>query len=212
MNLKDLKTLSTKGEGQDIEFKENANQPEQIAEEIVGFANSSGGSLFIGINDQGLLNGLKFPEDDQIFLEEFIKKNIRPVPELTIEIVPVTKSRSILVFYVVSGNDKPYGMIQSDEKSRKILYRVDDLCLQASRELKNILRNSNSTGGQSIIYTDLENIILKTIETDSPVTKDELNKKINFSSRKISDCLVRLVSARVLKIIPTAIEDLYEYS
>ena len=83
MNLKELKTLSASGEGQYIEFKKNANQPEQIAEEFVGFANSLGGYLFVGIDDQGLISGLKFAEDDLIFLNEYINSIIDPVPLYT---------------------------------------------------------------------------------------------------------------------------------
>ena len=53
MELKELKTLVAKGEGQYIEFKKNANEPDQVAEEVVGFANSKGGYLFVGVSNSG---------------------------------------------------------------------------------------------------------------------------------------------------------------
>lgn len=50
MKEEDLDTIIESGEGQYTEFKSKANN---IAKEMVAFANSSGGKLIIGINDEG---------------------------------------------------------------------------------------------------------------------------------------------------------------
>jgi len=209
MTLKELKLLCKDGEGQYIEFKQNANHPDQIVEEVVGFANSKGGSLLVGVADNGTPSGLKFAEDDAIFLTDYIRKNILPKPLFDYILIPVTKAKSVIQFKVQAGNNKPYGLKRGN--TRKVLYRVDDLCIQASRELKNILRSTNHSKGQIIRYTELENEILKIIEQGVRLSKRQISQKINFGSRKISDCLVRLVSAGVLNIIPAVDDDLYEY-
>jgi len=210
MNLYELKKIASLGEGQHIEFKKNANHPKQIVKEIVGFANATGGSLFVGINDDGTLSGLKFAEDDAIFLSTVIEENI--IPELVIkyEIIPLSKASSILHFRIEEGIEKPYGLRGSND-TKKVLYRVNDQCIQASRELKNILRGFKNDMGQVIKYTELENAILKIVDNEKQVTKKQLCNRINFSSRKISDCLVRLVVVGILKIIPAIDGDLYEY-
>jgi predicted HTH transcriptional regulator len=209
MTLKELKVLCKGGEGQYVEFKQNANHPDQIVEEVVGFANSKGGSLLVGVADNGTPSGLKFAEDDAIFLTDYIRKNIVPKPLFDYILISVNKAKSVIQFKIQSGNKKPYGLKRGD--TRKVFYRVDDLCIQASRELKNILRSSNHAKGQTIRYTALENEILKIIAQEVQLSKSQINQKIDFSSRKISDCLVRLVSAGVLNIIPAVDDDLYEY-
>ena len=209
MNLKELKTLCNSGEGQYLEFKQKANHPNQIVEEVVGFANAKGGSLLIGIDDKGNLNGLKFAEDDAIFLTDYINKNVTPQPPFEYTLIAISKLKSVIQFKIKSGSEKPYGLKKGDTK--KVFYRVDDLCLQASRELKNILRSTMYNRGQTIKYTDLENDILKLIEQEGRLRKTQINNRVNFTARKISDCLVRLVSARVLNIIPAVDDDLYEY-
>lgn len=209
MNLRELKALCKSGEGQYVEFKQNANHPNQIVEEVVGFANSKGGNLLVGVDDTGNPYGLKFAEADAIYLTDYINKNIDPQPDFEYSLIAINKSKSVIKFKIKSGNKKPYGFKKGDAK--KVFYRVDDLCIQASRELKNILRNNMYGRGQTIRYTDLENKVLKVIEQGKRLSKSEISKEVKFNSRSISDCLVRLVSAGIIKIIPAVDDDLYEY-
>jgi predicted HTH transcriptional regulator len=207
--LKEVKSLCQGGEGQYVEFKQNANHPNQIAEEVVGFANSKGGSLLVGVDDKGVALGLKFAEDDAIFLTEYINKNIEPKPPYNYTLISINKSKSVILFNISSGNEKPYGIKKGTGK--KVLYRIDDLCIQASRELKNILRSNTYGTGQTIRYTEIEDQILKILKPGIPLNKAQISQNIDFASRKISDCLVRLVSAGILNIIPAVGHDLYEF-
>jgi predicted HTH transcriptional regulator len=209
MTLKELKALCKDGERQYVEFKQYANHPHQIVEEVVGFANSKGGSLLVGVDDNGNPGGLKFAEADAIYLTDYINKNIEPQPNFNYSLIAITKSKSVIHFKIQSGNKKPYGLKTGDAK--KVFYRVDDLCIQASRELKNILRNNMYSRGQTIRYTELENNVLKVIEKGKRLSKAQISKQVKFNSRSISDCLVRLVSAGIIKIIPAVDDDLYEY-
>jgi len=209
MNIKELKLLCENGEGQFVEFKQKANHPNQIVEEVVGFANAKGGSLLVGVDDSGNPCGLKFAEDDAIFLTDYINNNITPQPPFEYTLIAISKTKSVIQFRIQSGSKKPYGFKIGDTK--KVFYRVDDYNIQASRELKNILRSTMHNRGQTIKYTELENEILKIIEQGVRLSKAQINQKVKFSSRKVSDCLVRLVSAGILKIIPDVDDDLYEY-
>ena len=212
MVLKELKVISKNGETQFVEFKKNANEPTQIVEEIVGFLNSTGGGLFIGIDDDGILTGLKFAEDDAIFLINYFKENIKPIPPFEYEVIMVNRKKSVLHFKINTGEKKPYGVTNPKSNGTKVYYRINDECLQASRELKSILRGSRQDKGQIIKYHDLENEVLKIVESYQPVAKRMILKHSSFTSRKISDCLIRLVLAGVLKIIPAPEHDLYEFS
>ena len=209
MELKEVIQICKKGENQFVEFKKKANQPDQILEEVVGFANSEGGHIFIGVDDSGIAHGVKFAGDDVIYLQNEIQKRISPKPGFVMELITVTKDKSIINLKIKAGDRKPYSM--SFNGSRKVFYRVDDLCIQASRELRQILKASRYKMGQRIIYSQIEGEILKIINTNNRVTKSQIIEMTNYKSRQISDCLVRLVSANVLRIIPSVGEDFYEY-
>jgi predicted HTH transcriptional regulator len=58
----ELFTILKQGEGPHTEFKEDfPEQAHKIAKEMVAFANSGGGILFIGVDDEGVPKGLSEP-------------------------------------------------------------------------------------------------------------------------------------------------------
>ena len=60
----ELLAAFARGESQQQEFKRQLDNPESIAGEIVAFANSEGGVLYVGVADEGGLMGLVDPERD----------------------------------------------------------------------------------------------------------------------------------------------------
>ena len=56
MNKKELALILQGGEGLTVEFKENVNS--DLSKELVAMANSIGGRIFIGINDQNVQTGI----------------------------------------------------------------------------------------------------------------------------------------------------------
>ena len=58
MNSEELSLILKEGEGLKIEFKESF-EPKSLAKELVAFANSEGGRIFLGINDKCDVKGIK---------------------------------------------------------------------------------------------------------------------------------------------------------
>ena len=56
MNKDELSLILQEGEGLTIEFKENVNS--DLSKEFVAMANSIGGRIFIGINNQSVPTGV----------------------------------------------------------------------------------------------------------------------------------------------------------
>lgn len=212
MTLTELKKLCGKGETQYVEFKQYASEPNQIIEEISGFLNATGGRLFIGVTDDGSISGLKYAEDDLNFLKENLNTTIKPPVELTMEVVQVTKKRAVIVIKIPEGEHKPYKAYYPETNSSKIFFRVNDECIQASRELRNILKKTIQGQAQTIRYSDIEATVLKEIDSAGRLSKAEIIERTEFNSRKISDCLIRLVTSNVLKIIPANSGDMFEYN
>jgi len=57
MTLQEVKELAAKGEGLQIEFKKKAAFPEKIVREVIALANTQGGTLLIGVDDDGTVSG-----------------------------------------------------------------------------------------------------------------------------------------------------------
>lgn len=63
-HLRELKKLASEGEGIQLEFKLKATYPEKIVRELIAFANTEGGTLLIGVDDDGSIPGVKYPEEE----------------------------------------------------------------------------------------------------------------------------------------------------
>ena len=57
--MKILTTILERGEDHVTEFKSSRFHNESLAKEIVAFSNSSGGSIFIGIEDDGSIRTIR---------------------------------------------------------------------------------------------------------------------------------------------------------
>ena len=58
MKLNKLKQIIACGEDSSQQFKQDIKSPDSLAAEMVAFSNSQGGTLFIGVADNGELRGL----------------------------------------------------------------------------------------------------------------------------------------------------------
>ncbi|MCC6835531.1 MAG: ATP-binding protein, partial [Cytophagales bacterium] len=63
-NFFTIKKLALEGEGLHLEFKRKAAHPEKIVRELIAFANTAGGTLLIGVDDDGSIPGVKYPDEE----------------------------------------------------------------------------------------------------------------------------------------------------
>jgi len=99
-STKSIDKLLELGEGQYIEFKESFDK--SIQKEIVAFANASGGTIYLGISDTGILKG--------IGINNKLKSQIQDIahncdPSILIDL---TEMDSLLVIEIPEGKNKPY--------------------------------------------------------------------------------------------------------
>jgi hypothetical protein len=99
--------IISKGENETTEFKitlEPQNQREFL-ETIVAFANTYGGRVFIGVNDNGAVKD--FRENIRVKIEDMIHDNCSP--EIEVDVRPAQiGEHQILIVEVLEGENKPY--------------------------------------------------------------------------------------------------------
>lgn len=91
-----------------IEFKERLN--EKLEKEVVAFLNTShGGSIFIGINNEGKVCGIENIDQIELEIKDRIKNNISPSTLGLFEIITLNENNLYYLQIVISsGNQKPY--------------------------------------------------------------------------------------------------------
>jgi predicted HTH transcriptional regulator len=108
-----LKLLES-GEGQGVEFEKFVPREEDIARDIVAFANAVGGKIIFGIDDKNKhLIGIEPVGNFSDFIKKII--DVRCKPKIPIEVEIFAKANKKLgIIIVPEGDDKPY--------------RSDDIC------------------------------------------------------------------------------------
>jgi len=142
MNKRGLQQLVRLGEDSSRQFKADVTNPDSLAAELVAFSNSRGGTILIGVADDGTLVGLSAQDVRRInqLIGNAATQGVRSPISPRTENVSVSSQRSVIVVTVPEGLDKPYfdrqGVIwlkagadkrrvQSKEELRRLFQDVD---------------------------------------------------------------------------------------
>ena len=208
LDVRNLKHLVRHGEGLRLEFKMKVKYPEKIVKELVAFANTDGGHLFIGVSDAGVIEGVKFAEEEQFLLERAIEKYCFPAFTYRAYRIRLDNGRDVLVYQVYESVDKPH-FVQLETDPHPICYvRVKDRTIQASKEMKQILRRENDPG-LTFAYGDSEKWLMEYLRANETITLADFALKSGLPSWLASRKLVLLVLGRVLRIEPGEQHDTY---
>lgn len=203
MKLKELIRLVEEGEGQQLEFKLKSNHPNKIVREMVAFANSDGGRLLVGIADDKEVRGLKYPDEDEYVLEKEMLRSIQPALSYSIDKIRLEDGREVLVFDIPTGEKRPYAVIDHENPNlRKVYVRVADKSIQASKEVKEILKGLTKGKSLRFAYGDKENMLMKYLGEHRFITVDQFSELAGISRKSASRTLVLLVLTHVLGYQP----------
>jgi predicted HTH transcriptional regulator len=234
MTIQDVRSLAYRGEGKFVEFKRKVEYPEKIIREMVAFANTKGGHLLIGIDDDGSVPGLKYAEEGIYALEQALEKWCRPKIEYEVEIVPVSHKKSVISFHIKESKKKPHYVLTNHSveespiasaqqskahlpgkngavhpRKKRAYVRVEDKSLQASREVWEILRRNRKPKDIKFSYGEKEKKLMEFLHEHETITLNEFKKVARLSYFRASRTLILLVLANVLEIIPQEKEDIF---
>lgn len=211
MELRLLKELVKKGEGEHMEFKLKTNHPDKIVREIVAFANTGGGKLLVGVGDDKTIKGLKDADEDEYIMSRAIDKFIYPKINYKTERVSVSPDRDVLVMTIHRSVEKPHYVI--DEAGNKQAYiRLEDKSIQASREMQEIMRRGREERDIRFRYGEKEEKLMKLLDEKKSITVDLFASFAGISRKLASNTLVVLVLARVLEVHPHEMIDNFTMS
>lgn len=138
INYSDLKILENIDEGYKIEYKllwDDNFKKKSLCKSISSFANTDGGWLFIGVDNNGSLHPIdKTRTDFGQQIGEIVKTHISPSPRFESKIVisPEDKQKGVLIILIPEGIEPPYlcngtiyTRVGSSSEPIKIQHRAD---------------------------------------------------------------------------------------
>ncbi len=95
------------GENINIEYKTEQVHPDSLAREMTAFSNTYGGTLYVGIHDDGSIAGLTLERKWDEWVANIARNNINPSISPNIEFETI-ENKKILKIIVEKGKNKPY--------------------------------------------------------------------------------------------------------
>lgn len=210
MELREIKRLVFGGENDQVEFKRRISHPEKVVREVVAFANTKGGHLLVGVDDDKSMVGLKYAEEEDFLLQKAIRELCRPAIHYRSETIALSEKRNLLVYYIEPGKRKPYyALEQKHHRYGKAYVRVGDRSIQASPEIRRILKFANQPADVQFHYGPNEEVLFHYLRDHEQVTVREFREISGLDYRSASEKMVQMVLANALRIIPREQEDWY---
>jgi predicted HTH transcriptional regulator len=127
-------------EGKTLEFKRDLSSPKPLIKTLVAFANTAGGKLVIGIDDDKKVVGVDQPLDEEERLSSLIADSISPRLVPNIELVTVD-GKTLLVVEVYLSGSRPH-WVNAKGSEQGVYVRLGSTNRLADLELIAELRRS----------------------------------------------------------------------
>jgi predicted HTH transcriptional regulator len=204
MNYRDVKLMIEEGENIMLEFKRRISSPEKIARTIISLANTKGGTILFGVDDDGSIVGVESEKSEIELIEIAGRDFCDPQIEPLINIVPFD-GKDVIVCYIPESCTKPHYFLgavdQTNVENTRVYIRVNDKTMMASKEVIKILKDENPNAPPlKVAIGENEKRLFAHLEASERITVREFGRLVNISDRRASRILVSLVRAGVVRI------------
>ncbi len=150
-------------ENASIEFKREYTP--DVKNEIVAFANSNGGAVYIGVGDNGEAVGLSEPDKVLLQVTSMLRDAIRPdISMFTQGEIQIKEGKSVVAVSVQRGTGRPYYIAEKGLKPSGVYVRLGSASVPASE--------------------DAIRAMIKETDGDSFEAARSLNQELSFDSAK----------------------------
>lgn len=212
MTLRELKQLVTLGEGITLEFKRKVPRASRIAKEVIALANTHGGRILVGVDDDGTITGVDDSSEEEFMLRRAINKRTEPPVTYHTERVVVAPRRDVILVVVPESNRKPHHLIDVEDPvsgDGTAYVRVEDMSVEASLESVQIMEEADGDAGVTFEFGETESLLMRYLDDYGQVTVAEFAKLADITLARASATLVRLTKAGVLQLHADKNEDYF---
>jgi predicted HTH transcriptional regulator len=204
MNRRLLLELIEEGENLQCEFKRHFTTPEKIAREMIAFANTKGGYLIFGVDDDREVVGVDSEKSESEMIKDAAENYCEPPLNYSIDFIELY-GNEVVVVSIPESDNKPHRLqdYQNEFEINKavVIVRVNDKSVQASKEMVRILRaNSADLALKKYTIGQTEKMVFEYLGKYERISVKELSNLVNISERRASRTLVKMVRANLLFI------------
>ncbi|WP_420454864.1 helix-turn-helix domain-containing protein [Rubrivirga sp.] len=207
MTSDDVKRLAAMGEGRHLEFKNRVPRPDRIAREVIALANTDGGKVLVGVDDDGTVLGVKDAGEEFYALQTALDDRISPPVDLGFEPVRISRTREVLVVHVPASAERPH-VLKPDRRpdgtrpKQRAFVRVADQSVEASREAVALMRAEGRGDAVTFTFGDAERRLLEYLDRHERITVRDYARMTKMPPWKASKALVMLARAGIVALHP----------
>lgn len=204
MNRKELINLIEEGENIQCEFKRKFTTPEKIAKEMIAFANTKGGYILFGVDDDKTIVGVESEKSEAEMIKDAAINYCEPPFDYKINYI-IYKGKEIVAVAIPESINKPHRLQdyenEFDITKAVVMIRVNDKSMKASKEMMRILRaDAGNLSLKKYSIGPIEKKVFEYLALKEKISVKELGTLVNISDRRASRTLVKMVRANLLLI------------
>lgn len=204
MNRRDILELIEEGENLHCEFKRQFTTSEKIAREMIAFANTRGGYILFGVDDDREVVGVDSEKSESELIIDAAENYCEPPVAYSINYVELF-GKELVVVHIPESDKKPHRiqdyLNEFDINKAMVMVRVNDKSVQASKEMVRIMRaNSAQLALKKYRIGPVEKHVFEYLSVNEKISVKELSSLVNISERRASRTLVKMVRANLLLI------------
>ncbi|MFA6571365.1 MAG: ATP-binding protein [Bacteroidota bacterium] len=203
MDIDKFREILLEGESSTVEYKRKFTTPVKIAKELSAFANTIGGYLIFGVDDDSTIYGVDSEKGEINSIEIACGFYISPpiVPEI---FILDYQNKDIVIVKVRQSSSKPHKIVLNPDDKKpeyKTYIRVGEESIAASPEMTRVLATQNQDSEPvRLIIGEKERALFTYLEFHQHATVNDFAKLTNISRRRAERLMVRLVKAGVIQI------------
>ncbi|MCJ8291511.1 MAG: ATP-binding protein [Crocinitomicaceae bacterium] len=192
----ELKERISQGEGSRLDFMFRIDDQRKIARTLVAFANSYGGSLLIGVKDNGKIAGVN-PEEEFHMIQE--AADMFTKPEVEFESKTWQEGHHFVLEIIVEKSESKHKALDDDGKLRSYV-RVDDHTLVGNKILDKIWQLEKFGRDRPEPFDEDTLGLIQSIRELQPVTISQLYRSIPLSKNTVDGIVSVLVFWNVINM------------
>lgn len=190
-----LKDLISGGEGQKLDFKYCISDSRKIARTLSAFANTDGGTLLIGVRDNGSIAGVR-SEEEIYMIETAGRLFCKPEVPYTIRQHTID-GKAVVEVRVEKGSDRPY-RAKGDDGTWRPYTRQADQNIVANRILLDIWRKEKNQKGVLITFSGPENLLMDYLRNNEEITLSGFRRIARINNNKARQIIVNMILCKVI--------------
>ncbi|GAB3013058.1 RNA-binding domain-containing protein [Spirosoma pulveris] len=194
MTRNQLNDLIEQGEHSRLEFKRTLSSAYRIARTLAALANTSGGTLLIGVADNGKIVGVTSEFREMQKIEEATDRLVEPALSITYETM-APDGRIVLIISILESDDKPHYVM--DESGKRTIYvRMKDKSVPTSK-----LIITPQMADRELLKSPMARTLIQYLRKNEFITPDKFGKLINISEYRAGKLLRQLAERGLLILI-----------